>query len=184
MSETIYSPVFGYSVTFLEEGKDTGGLYDFVRIELNPGGGNFRHFHLRFTELFTLEHGSLGVELRGKSTVLRQGESVFVPKGAPHRFFSVSEDPAVFTARMEPASRFPDVLRIAYGLARDGKTNRIGIPRNLLHTAYLWSLDKTASAVAPPWLIGLTMAPLVPIGRLFGVDKRLAVYLTSSSVAG
>lgn len=169
MSETISSPVFGYSVTFLREGGD----YDLVRISVKPGGGNFRHFHLGFTELFTIEEGVLSVELRGELSDLKVGQQLLVPKRMPHRFFNGTPSHVVLTARMEPASRFPDVLRIAYGLARDGKTNGKGIPKNILHIAYFWSCDKTAAALAPPWLIALAMQPLIWIGRVLGVGRRL-----------
>jgi len=179
--ETIHSPAFGYSVTFLEEGLVTGEDFDLVRIVMQAGGGNFRHYHLGFTELFSVEAGTLGVELRGKQTLLELGQQMLIPKRAPHRFFNPTTSEVTFTARMEPASRFPDVLRIAYGLARDGRTNRKGLPKNILHTAYLWHLDKTAAAVAPPWLVRLIMAPLVIVVRLIGVGRGLQRYVTQAS---
>lgn len=181
MGETIYSPAFGYSVTFLNEGLKTGEDFDFVRIHLDPGGQNFRHFHLHFTELFTVELGVLGVELRAKGSRIEVGEQAFIPKRVPHRFFNPTDSEVVFTARMSPATHFPDVLRIAYGLSREGKTNRRGFPKNILHTAYLWKLDKTAAALAPSWLISWVMAPLALIGRMAGVERKLSKYLRPPS---
>jgi mannose-6-phosphate isomerase-like protein (cupin superfamily) len=178
MNETITSPVFGYTVTFLEEGKRDNKDHDLVRISMKPGGGNFRHFHMNFTELFTVESGTLNVESGGRHSELTPGDHLFIPKRRPHRFYNATDEDVVFTARMDPATRFPDVLRIAYGLARDGRTNKQGIPKNIMHTATLWRLDRTAAALAPPWMIAVVMAPCVVLSRLTGVERMLRKYLS------
>jgi len=74
---------------------------------------------------------------------LEVGESVRVKAGDEHCFFNPSStEKAVAHVLLDTASRGMEIsLQVAYGLARDGRTNKKGIPWNPYHLAMLvhWS---------------------------------------------
>jgi mannose-6-phosphate isomerase-like protein (cupin superfamily) len=117
----IENPVIGDRVTFLKTAEETNGEYMLAKVELAPNGGNAMHYHLAFTEAFEVLEGRLNVDLDGRHLVLGPGEKALVPKRIPHRFYSTSDEPVTFTVEMRPARRMEDALRVAYGLARDGR---------------------------------------------------------------
>ncbi len=127
----IENPLIGDRVTFLKTTEETNGEYLLAKVELAPHGGNAMHYHLTFTEAFEVLEGRLNVDLDGRHLVLGPGEKALVPMKSRHRFYSTSDEPVTFTVQMRPARRMEEALRVAYGLARDGKTNAKSVPTNI-----------------------------------------------------
>lgn len=144
MQRTIINPIFKDTVTFLTTAADTNGKYSECEVTLMPGGGNPPHIHTRFVETFTAIEGHLGLKLGKKTLVLEPGDSVAVPIGTVHNFFNPGSEMIRFHIRFEPGFEgFNQMLRILYGLARDGKTNRRGIPKSLAAIAIAGELGDT-----------------------------------------
>jgi mannose-6-phosphate isomerase-like protein (cupin superfamily) len=173
----IENPVIGDRVTFLKTTEETGGEYLLAEIELAPHGGNAMHYHLTFTEAFEVLEGRLNVDVDGLTLVLGPGERAFVPKRIPHRFYSTSDEPAKFRAKIRPARRMEDALRIAYGLARDGKTNAKSVPKNVWQLALLFEMGEGYLAGAPLFLQRAVFGALAMVARWKGVDKSFQKYL-------
>ena len=127
------NPVIGDRVTFLKTTQETNGEYLLEQVELAPHGGNAMHYHVAFTEAFEVLKGNLHVIVDGQERVLGAGDTAFVPVNAPHRFYSTSDERVVFTIEFRPARQMEKAIRIAYGLARDGKTTK-GRPQEYLAT--------------------------------------------------
>jgi mannose-6-phosphate isomerase-like protein (cupin superfamily) len=143
-TDSVYSPVQKDRATFVTTARASAGAVTVIDIELAPGGGNFLHYHTAFTERFEVQQGQLGVRIEGRTLRLGPGESAFVQKRERHRFFNGTGDVTLFRAELKPGSPgFESALRIAYGLAADGRTNRKGIPHSVLDLAILTSMAET-----------------------------------------
>jgi quercetin dioxygenase-like cupin family protein len=182
VGRVIANPVLGDTITFLKTAAETNGQYLLLKVELAPGGGVIRHYHTAFTEQFDVTEGTLHVELNGKHITLGPGETALIPRYAVHRFANAAAAPVVFMTQVRPACQFEKNLRISYGLARDGKTNRNGLPRNPLHLAVMFQYAGTYLPGFPAALQAIPFAPLAVIARLLGVERRLAArYLSHGS---
>jgi quercetin dioxygenase-like cupin family protein len=140
---TIENPIIKDRVTFLETSAETGGKYTAMLLDLAPNGYNELHTHKSFDEIFTVREGRLGLQLGSEKFILEVGESVRVKAGDEHCFFNPSSTERVVAhVMLDTASQGLEIsLQVAYGLARDGCTNKRGIPYNPLHLAMLvhWS---------------------------------------------
>lgn len=140
---TIENPLIRDKVTFIETAAESQGKLTLVQVELAPNGGNDLHYHKTFDETFTALEGVLGIQLGEQILHLKKGESATAPAGALHRFFNPSaSEKVIFNVLLQPGSvGFETTLQVAYGLARDGRTNKKGIPKSLYHMALIiqWS---------------------------------------------
>jgi mannose-6-phosphate isomerase-like protein (cupin superfamily) len=165
----IENPVQGDAVTFLERSAQrTFGL-----LEVAPGGKVTPHYHRSYTERFKVISGRLDVMLDGERRILAPGEEATVPVGTLHGWANTSAEPAVAEVELRPGQPgFERSLHVAYGLARDGRVLRNGMPRNPLHTALLfeWGDGRLPGAYA---LLGRVFGVLARVAKLTGVDRRL-----------
>lgn len=124
------NPIVKDEVYFEKYGAETNGKYARLRIGVGPSGGVPLHYHNSYAEFFTAKKGDLAVEIDGKTTILKPGETREVPKGTKHRFFNPSKDEKIeMEVVMRPAHEgFEKSLYITYGLARDGLVNEKGLP--------------------------------------------------------
>jgi quercetin dioxygenase-like cupin family protein len=169
----IYSPVQQDAAIFLETSAESGGVRTLLEIELAPGGGNALHRHLSYAERFTCLEGELTVHVDGLLHVLHPGDQAVAETGVMHAFANDSDEPARFEVELVPGHRgFEQALQIGYGLAQDGRTNRKGVPRNLVQAAVLGDMAEIR--------VGGAMRALTPVlkllarwGRRRGVDAAL-----------
>jgi quercetin dioxygenase-like cupin family protein len=141
------NPVFGDKATFLKTADETGGAYTLIEIELAPGGGNSLHTHTQFTETFRPKEGPITLECNKIEKTLQPGESFTVPKKAVHLFKNPTEKKVILEVELRPGNAgFEKAIKIAYGLATDGLTNKKGIPTNFFHLAILSSCSGTIPA--------------------------------------
>lgn len=174
LSRTIENHLVKDRVTFLTTAAESGGAYEYVRVELAPGGGNGLHYHLEFTEHFEAVQGPLHLEVDGSHIILQPGESASAIPGSLHRFFNPGLDHIVFHVKIDPARSFERMLRIAYGLVQDGKVHeKSGIPRNILELAVMFKLGETYMKGIPVWLQKSAFGLLYRIAKLRGVEERL-----------
>lgn len=138
------NPLIRDRVMLIESSNETGGAYTLIEIELQPGGGNQLHYHTCFTERFTAIKGELCVDIDNKPIRLQPGESIVAPVEKLHRFYNPGETPIIFQVKLTPGhEQFEHGLAITYGLARDGKVGRKGIPKNIDHLALLMAFTDT-----------------------------------------
>ncbi|TLS51737.1 cupin domain-containing protein [Paenibacillus antri] len=174
LPRTIENPLVKDRVTFLTTAAESEGAYEYVKVELAPGGGNGLHYHRTYSERFEAVEGELHLEVDGLLRSLRPGESATAPPGTKHRFFNPGPDPIVFHTKIEPARCFEPMLRIAYGLARDGRVRpKSGIPRNALEMAVLFELGESYMNGVPIWLQKAVFGSLYAVARRRGVEERL-----------
>ena len=140
----IYNPIQKDYVTFIETSTDTNGKRTLVDVELAPGGGVGMHYHKTYVEKFECQEGELKIALGKKIVTLKPGESAVAEKNVPHRFFSTHNAVTKFRCTLEPASRgFEESLQIGYGIARDGGSDKKGMPKDKLALAWLFSISES-----------------------------------------
>jgi mannose-6-phosphate isomerase-like protein (cupin superfamily) len=172
-SRTIENPQVGDRVTFLTTRSESGGAYEWVEVELIAGGGNNLHYHTAFVEEFESVDGELNIDCDGQIFVLKPGERAAAPIRSLHRFYNPGQTSIRFRVKIVPARYFEQTLRIAYGLACDGKTSTKGIPKNVLDLAVIFQLGETYLAGMPNWLQKGIFGFLYRIAKLAGTEKRL-----------
>lgn len=138
------NPLIKDRVMLVESSNETGGAYTLIEVELQPGGGNQPHCHTCFSKRFIAIKGELCIDIEGQQLRLQPGECVMVPANKLHRFYNQGETPIIFQVKLTPGhEQFEYGLAIIYGLARDGKVNKKGVPKNLDHMALIMSLTDT-----------------------------------------
>jgi quercetin dioxygenase-like cupin family protein len=176
-SRVIENPVIKDRITFLKTAEETNGEYLLAQLEVAPGGSNVMHYHTTFTEEFRVIDGQLNVSLNGEEKVLNVGDSALIPKMAHHRFYNVTDKYATAIVELRPARNFEKSLRIAYGLARDGKTNEKSLPKSIWHLALLFQLGEGYIPGLPLLVQRSIFGTLASIAKFLGKDKELEKYV-------
>ena len=169
----IVNPVQGDAVTFLETSEESGGERSLGELEVAPGGKVTPHFHVSYTERFEVLEGRLSLMIGDERLTLGPGESATVPIGALHAWSNESAERTVAQVELRPGQPgFETSLRVAYGLAADGRVLKNGLPRNPLHTALLleWGDGRLPGAYA---ILDRGLRLLARLARAAGVDRRL-----------
>ena len=127
MTDTIFNPLTGYTITFLEESEE---LFRFSEVALPGAYAPALHVHPLQEERFEVIRGSVEFVMGTQKIVCRPGESVVVPAGVAHTFKNAADGESEMFAEYrpglpEPSRRFFEVY---FGLARAGLTNGKGLP--------------------------------------------------------
>jgi mannose-6-phosphate isomerase-like protein (cupin superfamily) len=108
--------------TFLIRSEDTeGGLSQWVE-EAPPGAGPPMHVHHREVELFRILSGRFRFWCAGEVVDLTDGDTVLIPRGAPHTFKNVGAARGELLITMTPGGAegfFEEVERLNLHPARD-----------------------------------------------------------------
>jgi quercetin dioxygenase-like cupin family protein len=94
----------GDTYTILIAGKDTAGRYCLIDMHIPPGGGPPPHRH-DFEEMFYVLDGEIEATFRGKTGIIRSGETINIPANAPHQFQNRSSQPARLLCLCSPAGQ-------------------------------------------------------------------------------
>jgi quercetin dioxygenase-like cupin family protein len=168
--DTIENPVTGERIHFRETAAETGG--EAVRIEcvVEPSGFVAKaHVHPSQTELFEILEGTVTFRLEGQELAANPGDRVLVPAGKRHQFWNATAESARFRCEIRPALGFEQLIETMFSLARDGKTNRKGMPNPLrLAVIARAHFDTVRLPFPPAWIQRVGLALGAPLGRLVG----------------
>lgn len=161
------------AATFLETSEETGGERTLAELEVAPGGKVTPHYHLTYSERFTVLEGRLSVEIDGVRHELGAGDEAAAAPGSLHAWRNPGEERSITRVELRPGSPgFEKALRVVYGLAADGLVLKNGVPRNPLQAALVLEMGEVrlpgAYAVFER-LLGL----LARLARWRGVDREL-----------
>jgi quercetin dioxygenase-like cupin family protein len=137
MKRIIINPLYKDTVTFVKTAAESEGKISELEITLLPGGKNPIHYHKNYSETFTAIDGQAGVGLGKKEKkILKLGESFTVQPNTLHYWFNPTDREIKFKVEIKPGHEgFENSLRILYGMAADGMTDKNGIPKSIQHKA-------------------------------------------------
>jgi len=141
--DKIINPVIGEEIVFHTTSKQSKGEKTVMEVLIQPKGGNPLHYHNLFSETFYVIDGELSVQIGKEKMKLKAGQTATAPMKTVHRFYNTSGKQVRFTVELRPASEgFENVLRIAFGLAQDGKAGPNGMPKSLVHNGILMHMGE------------------------------------------
>jgi len=168
VGDVLENPVTGERFTVLAVPRDDE---DWGRAEilLPPGAkGPPRHLHQRTQERVSVLEGVLTVSLGGRRDrrELRQGETLELPPGVPHRFWNPGDAPVRLVGEARPGAQLGVALERLCQLAQEGKVTRRGAPKDPLEVALLFEQSEM-------YLTGIPLAVQRPLQRwLAGLARR------------
>jgi len=174
--QTVENPVTGERLTFHETARETGGEYVRFEAVIAPRGTLASpHLHPHQTERFELLDGTLAMTVGSKRFDAKAGDVVVVKPGTPHNFRNRTEEDVRMMVEIRPALGLESLIGTMYGLAADGKTNRLGMP-NPFRLAVIADahFDTVRVPVVPQWLQRAALAVGAPVGRALGYEPTYA----------
>ncbi|NYF80628.1 cupin domain-containing protein [Granulicella arctica] len=94
----------GDTYTITVTGAETAGRFCVVDMHIPPGGGPPPHRH-DFEETFILLEGQMEATFRGKTMIVKAGDTINIPANAPHRFHNVSSSATRLLCICSPAGQ-------------------------------------------------------------------------------
>ena len=151
---------------------------------VSPGGRvATEHFHPTLTERFHVIRGQVGFLIDGEERVLAAGDRATIRPGARHDWWQVGPQTAEVIVEVNPGDGFVEMIGTLFGLARDGKVNRRGLP-TLLQLAVIANTYRDVMVITspPPAVQRPLFLLLASIGHTTGLKAAYPDYLTSDEV--
>jgi mannose-6-phosphate isomerase-like protein (cupin superfamily) len=176
---SIRNNLTGESLTVFVSEDDTAGARQLYEVYLPPQRPSPpRHYHLGFTETFSVLEGALDLfldrELR--HVTLHPGESLTVQLRQIHTFANLRDTPTRITVDTRPAGGVVRAFQIVYGIANNGGSAPDGLPQNPLARLIF---IRTTQGYLPqiPLLLQKTIFAVANIiAHLTGLHRRLSRY--------
>jgi quercetin dioxygenase-like cupin family protein len=169
--QTLENPITGERFTFTDTVATTDGellAFDFA---LRSGGAvPLPHVHPIQTERFEVREGRMRFRVGLRTVIAEPGDVVEVKPGVAHSFANAGDEEAKLRVEVRPALQMEEMFAEVIGMARSGRMNKRGMPRNLLDLALL-ARTYDQEAHAPLMSVGfqrLLLAPLVFLARRRG----------------
>ena len=159
---TIVNPVTGERMTSITRSPETGGAHvegrGYFPVGWRPPG---IHRHPYQDESLTVVSGRLRVTIGDAQRELGPGDSAVLPKGEWHDFEVIGDEPAETLLGAAPALGLEMILATLAGLAKDGKTNKQGLPKPLQGAVIGQFYWEVAQFKKPPPAVQKAVLPLL-----------------------
>ena len=168
------NPISGERITFRKTAADTDGDLLAIDLELSPDGHvPGAHVHPLQEERFEVVNGVMKFRRGLRTVIARAGDIVVVPPGTTHRFANFGSEPAHVRVEVRPALRMEELFETTVALAREGRTDKRGMPRPLDLALFMSTFEAEVRApFAPASAMRALMAPLTWMARRRGLDAR------------
>jgi len=166
----VSNPVTGEWLGSLVTADETDGEYVRTLGVFAAGNeGPRKHYHTDTEESFKVIEGELLFEIDSESILVKEGESVVVEPGTPHKFSNPSESASSCLMEAEPVGKIAYVVLTHFGLGHEGKLDDDGAPNPLQGAVIASELsDDTVFTSPPPAIQRATAKALAPVGKLLG----------------
>lgn len=135
------------------------------------------HFHPHQRETFKIVRGALtyvtGSAIPRRATA---GETVSIEPGVSHTWWNADPETLEVEGILEPAGRFQLFIETVYGLIRDGRVTRRGIPHPLQMAVIAHEFRRDMVFTAIPRLARPLLRPAAFLGRLLGYQAWYPAY--------
>jgi quercetin dioxygenase-like cupin family protein len=180
--QTLENPVTGERFTFTHTAGSTDGELLAFELGLRPGGAvPLPHVHPIQTERFEVVAGRMRFRVGLRTRIAEPGDVVEVAPGVLHSFANAGDEEARVRVEVRPALAMEEMFAEVVAMARAGRMNRRGLPRNPLDLAVL-ARTYDQEAHAPFLSVGmqrLLLAPLVLAARGPRRSASPAAHLTA-----
>src|SRR5690348_16471753 len=174
--DSIDNPVTGERIVVLQSAQETDGELFAFELTVKPHGFvAVEHIHLKQEETFEVTRGTIRFRINGQEADAVVGQSVVVPSGTPHSWWIASDEEVAATVWLRPALYTEAFFETFFGLARDGKTNKRGLP-NVFQTAVLVADYQDVTKVLLPPPVQILLKLLTPLARLLGYRSSYRQY--------
>jgi mannose-6-phosphate isomerase-like protein (cupin superfamily) len=172
--QILENPVSGERIVFRKTSADTDGELLAFELFLTPDGHvPGAHVHPQQEERFEVVEGTMKFRKGLETVFARAGDTVVVPPRVVHRFENAGEEPAHVLVEVRPALRMEQLFETATALAREGRTNRKGLPKPLELALFVREFEREVRApLVPAGLVRAVMAPLAWLAARQGLDER------------
>jgi quercetin dioxygenase-like cupin family protein len=182
--QTLENPVTGERFTFTHTASSTNGellAFDFA---LRPGGAvPIPHVHPIQTERFEVVAGLMRFRVGLRTVLAGPGDVVEVAPGVAHSFANAGDEEARLRVEVRPALAMEDMFAEVIAMAKAGRMNRRGLPRNPLDLALL-ARRYDQEAHAPLMSVGVQRALLAPLVMWARHPRRAQLAATAVAAAG
>jgi mannose-6-phosphate isomerase-like protein (cupin superfamily) len=185
--QTLENPVTGERFTFTHTAASTGGERLGFELALRPGGAvPIPHVHPIQTERFEGVDGAMSFRVGPRKVQAGPGDVVEIAPGVAHSFANPGVDEARVRVEVRPALAMDAMFAEVVAMARAGRMNRRGMPRNLLELAVLArKYDQEAHApLLSVRVQRVLLAPLVFLARHRRAGRAAALVGAAGAVAG
>ncbi|MDZ4277514.1 MAG: cupin domain-containing protein [Dehalococcoidia bacterium] len=174
--DVIDNPVRGERIVFSRTAQETNGeVLEFAFIMTPHVTPVLEHVHLQQEERVHVVSGAVRYRVGGAEHELGAGDAAVLPPGIPHTLWNAGDDEAHVVFEVRPALNTEAAFETLFGLARDGKTNKQGMP-NPLQGILLAREYETFFPKPPVPVQKALVAVLAPIARLLGYRARYEKY--------
>jgi quercetin dioxygenase-like cupin family protein len=171
VGDELVNPVTGLRTVFRKTAEETGGELLQVDWIGSPGWTTGPdHVHPLQEERFEVLSGRLGLRVGGVERVHGAGDVIVAPAGSAHAAWNAGDDEVHVLVDFRPALRTERAFETLAGLARDGKTNGAGAPRDpLLLALVLRHFEDEIYFVRPPLVVQrVVLGALAAVAPLLG----------------
>jgi len=168
--DVLEHPVTRERFVWRKVARDTRGELLQADLYVAPGGfAAAEHVHPQQEERFEVLAGMLTLRLDGQEKTLRVGEVAVVTPARPHVWWNRGDEELHVLIEFRPALRTEMFFETLFGLAKDVKTNRRGLP-NLVRLSVLMReySDEIRPARIPYVIQAALLGSLAAIGRSVG----------------
>ena len=142
---TITEPVTNTQTIVVQLGREENG-HDFIwEVRCPVGAGPFilEHIHQDWKETFKILEGEARYKLNGKEETAKAGDTIVMPAGQHHIHPWNSGDTEMVyqqfvdlpTANPEAVQDIVSAFATLFGMSREGKVDKKGLPKNILQFA-------------------------------------------------
>ncbi len=167
--DIIENPVTGEKIIFLETSKDTGGKYVRYEYYAKPNSPiTPEHLHPNAEERFEVAKGTVTFKINGEDRVFKPGDSAVLPGGVPHTAWNSGTEEIMIKSEIRPALNYEDYYETCFYLARNGKTNKKGMPNFLQLAVNGYEMKDQTFLPGAIWVQKLFFNIVGPIAKIFG----------------
>ena len=168
----------GERIVFRKRSRDTGGELLEMTLYLAPRGFiAAEHVHPNQEERFEVGGSAVMFRVGGKERLYQPGDAAVVPPGTRHVWWNPSQEEAVTLVQFRPALKTETFFETFFGLAKDGKVGRNGLP-NPLQIVVLASDYRREMQLPQPAqsILGPIAMFIAPVARALGFRGRYDRY--------
>ena len=175
-------PVTGERIVFRKRARDTGGQLMEMNLYLGPSGFVAApHVHPSQEERFEISGGPAIFRIGSEERKYEPGEVVVVPPGTPHVWWNASDSEITTLIQFRPALDTETFFETYFGLARDGKVNKKGLPNALQMMVFARAYHREMQLPRRQQRALYPLAVLLaPVGRMLGYRGRYDKYSSVS----